>query len=86
MSYSPASDPRPALLPCSPQVPYFWAGLKAYDLLAGFSGLSLSSYMSVEETHRLYPQLARELPTGEKLKGSVRADIPQITDLPADWL
>lgn len=66
---APSASPRPA----SPlQVPYFWAGLKAYDLLAGFHGLTLSSFMSASETHRLYPQLAQSLPTGETLKGSVR--------------
>lgn len=54
-------------------MPYFWAGLKAYDFLAGFSGLTWSSFLSASETHRIYPQLARNLPTGETLKGAVRA-------------
>lgn len=48
------------------QVPYVWAGLKAYDLLAGEAGLGRSGYLTPAETLRRYPMINRE-----GLKGAV---------------
>jgi len=39
------------------EVPYYWIGLKMYDLLAGQQRLSLSRYLSSQTTHRLFPSL-----------------------------
>eukprot|EP01026_Neomeris_dumetosa_P079216 TRINITY_DN8623_c0_g1_i2.p1 TRINITY_DN8623_c0_g1~~TRINITY_DN8623_c0_g1_i2.p1 ORF type:complete len:486 (-),score=65.90 TRINITY_DN8623_c0_g1_i2:557-2014(-) len=57
------------------EVPYYWAGLKAYDLVAlygtSFETLSLSRYVSVSQSLRQFPTLARYKRSGEGLKGSV---------------
>ncbi|WP_026840847.1 glycerol-3-phosphate dehydrogenase/oxidase [Citrifermentans bremense] len=48
------------------QVPYIWAGLKFYDLLARGAGLGHSRYLSPSEMLRRFPQIK-----GEGLKGGV---------------
>lgn len=53
------------------EVPYYWAGLKAYDLVAGTSNLVWSKYMGATETLSFLPTLSAENPvTGQSLKGS----------------
>jgi glycerol-3-phosphate dehydrogenase len=54
------------------EVPYYWAGLKAYDLVAGTQGLTMSRYVSPGESHRQFPTLAEKGPGGSTLKGTVR--------------
>ena len=66
--------------PCCPpqpcyrwwEVPYYWAGLKAYDLVAGTQGLTLSRYVTPAESLRQFPTLAARGPAGATLKGTVR--------------
>ena len=67
------SNALPTLMPCyrAWEVPYFWAGLKVYDLLAGARGLHWSQYVSASETLRLFPQLAQRTEAGETLKGAL---------------
>lgn len=65
------------LLPLQPcykwwEIPYYWAGLKAYDLVAGTQGLSISRFTSAGEAQRQFPTLAGRRPNGDTLKGAVR--------------
>ena len=53
------------------QVPYFWAGLKAYDAVAGTSALAWSHYLSATASREIFPTLLPERPDGDTLKGSV---------------
>jgi hypothetical protein len=54
------------------EVPYYWAGLKAYDLVANVSNLSMSHYISASESMRRFPTLAATRSDGLSLKGTVR--------------
>lgn len=38
-------------------MPYYWAGSKAYDFLAGSTGLQASRYLSKQEAIEAYPML-----------------------------
>ncbi|PZA06850.1 MULTISPECIES: glycerol-3-phosphate dehydrogenase/oxidase [unclassified Meiothermus] len=42
------------------EMPYYWTGLKLYDLLAGKARLALSRYLSPQETRRRFPAVRRE--------------------------
>lgn len=42
------------------QVPYFWSGIKAYDVLAGKQLLKPSYYLSKRKALELFPMLKRE--------------------------
>jgi len=53
------------------QVPYFWAGLKMYDLVAWSQGLTMSRYMSPSESYRVFPTLAPMDHEGRSLKGTI---------------
>jgi glycerol-3-phosphate dehydrogenase len=63
----------PIMMPCYAwwEVPYFWAGLKAYDAVAGRSGLTMSRYVSPREAARRFPTLAPHGPGGATLKGAI---------------
>lgn len=63
----------PCVQPCYKwwEVPYYWAGLKAYDLVAGTQGLTMSRYVSPAESQRQFPTLAETGPGGNSLKGTV---------------
>jgi len=39
------------------QVPYYWAGVKAYDLVAGSRNLASSYYMGPKRTREMFPLL-----------------------------
>lgn len=39
------------------KIPYFWAGSKAYDLVAGAAGLQSSYFLTREEALRIFPLL-----------------------------
>ncbi|QPC70688.1 hypothetical protein HYE68_001440 [Fusarium pseudograminearum] len=56
------SSSLPILLPLQKwwEAPYFWAGTKAYDLLAGSQGLESSYYMSKNKAMEAFPKLRRE--------------------------
>ncbi|OLN95271.1 Glycerol-3-phosphate dehydrogenase, mitochondrial 2 [Colletotrichum chlorophyti] len=56
------SSSLPILLPIQHwwQAPYFWAGTKAYDLLAGSQGLESSYYMSKSKALEAFPLLRRD--------------------------
>ncbi|TDZ17429.1 Glycerol-3-phosphate dehydrogenase [Colletotrichum orbiculare MAFF 240422] len=56
------SSSLPILLPIQHwwQAPYFWAGTKAYDLLAGSQGLESSYYMSKSKALDAFPMLRRD--------------------------
>ena len=64
----------PAAQPCYKwyEIPYYWAGLKAYDLVAGTQGLTLSRFTSASEAQRQFPTLAERRPNKDTLKGAVR--------------
>ena len=53
------------------EVPYYWAGLKAYDLVAGTQGLTLSRFTTANESRRQFPTLAQHGPNHNSLKGTV---------------
>ena len=64
----------PILTPCYAwwEVPFYWSGLKAYDLLAGSQALAPSRYVGPAESSRRLPALAaRRGGDGRRLKGSV---------------
>ena len=42
------------------QVPYFWAGIKMYDLVAGSQRLKPSYFLSKEKALEAFPQLKEE--------------------------
>lgn len=48
------------------QVPYYWAGIKAYDLVSGDECLKSSYYLSKERALELFPMLK-----SDKLKGAI---------------
>ncbi|KAF5244763.1 hypothetical protein FAUST_2280 [Fusarium austroamericanum] len=56
------SSSLPILLPLQKwwEAPYFWAGTKAYDLLAGSQGLESSYYMSKNKAMEAFPKLRKE--------------------------
>ena len=53
------------------EVPYFGAGLKAYDAVAGTAGLTMSRFVSSAEARRQFPTLAAKGPGGHSLKGTI---------------
>ena len=68
------ASPMPILTPCYRwwEMPYYWAGLKAYDLVAGFSNLVPSRMVNQLESLSLLPTLAAVSPyNGQTLKGSI---------------
>ena len=68
------SNPLPIMTPCYAwwELPYYWAGLKLYDLVAGSRALTWSYMMSSSEAHRLFPTLAMHRGDDERsLKGTV---------------
>lgn len=48
------------------QVPYYWVGIKAYDLVAGSKTVKSSYYVNKENTLELFPMLR-----GDRLCGSI---------------
>lgn len=42
------------------QAPYFWAGTKAYDFLAGSEGIESSYFMTKSKTVDAFPMLKRD--------------------------
>ncbi|CAH1788191.1 unnamed protein product [Owenia fusiformis] len=60
------SYPLPIMLPVYRwwQVPYFWAGIKAYDLVAGGQTLKSSYFLSKTKTLELFPMLKKERMVG----------------------
>ncbi len=47
-------------------MPYYWFGIKAYDLVSGSECLKSSYYLSKERALELFPMLQRN-----KLKGAI---------------
>ena len=68
-------QPHPHAQPCYAwwEVPYYWAGLKAYDLVANVSNLAWSRFLSAAESMRRFPTLAPARADGLTLKGTVRS-------------
>lgn len=66
-------SPLPTMTPCYEwwEIPYYWAGLKLYDLVAGRRMLHISRYYSAEESLGLFPTLAKAGANGKTLKGTV---------------
>ena len=66
--------PLPIATPCYHgwEVPYYWAGMKAYDLVAGTSGLTMSGFRTAAESLAVFPTLAAVRETdGASLKGTI---------------
>ena len=63
----------PILMPCYRwwELPYFWAGMKAYDLLSGTRMLSPSFVRGPRSTVESFPTLKERLDSGERLCGSI---------------
>lgn len=68
------THPLPTLLPCYKlwEVPFYWFGLKAYDLVAaaGNGLLYVSKFVSAHEALRQFPTLSKTS-GGQKLRGSI---------------
>jgi len=62
------TQPLPIMTPCYNywEIPYYWVGLKLYDLLAGSQNIGWSHFSSARESGRQFPMLAQE-----GLKGTV---------------
>ena len=62
------SFPLPVMLPVYKlwQLPYYWAGIKVYDLVSGSKCLKSSFLMSKERALEMFPMLKRD-----KLKGAI---------------
>lgn len=58
------------------EVPYYWAGLKAYDLVANFGNLAMSAYLTPSESLRKFPTLSETRADGATLKGTVCTSQP----------
>jgi glycerol-3-phosphate dehydrogenase len=56
------SYPFPIMLPLYKlwQIPYYWAGIKAYDLVAGSQTLKSSYYINKERALELFPMLKKD--------------------------
>ncbi|EFJ11162.1 hypothetical protein SELMODRAFT_183439 [Selaginella moellendorffii] len=63
----------PTMTPCYQwwEIPYYWAGLKLYDIVAGRQMLHLSRYHSAKESFEFFPTLAKTAGDGKTLKGTV---------------
>ncbi|KAK9808809.1 hypothetical protein WJX72_004100 [[Myrmecia] bisecta] len=63
----------PIMTPCYKawEVPFYWLGLKAYDLVAGTQGLTMSRFVTPGESRRQFPTLAEHRPDGKTLKGTI---------------
>lgn len=68
------TQPLPTLLPCYKlwEVPFYWIGLKAYDLVAALGNglLYVSKFVSANEALRQFPTLSKTS-QGQKLRGSI---------------
>ncbi|KAH7300275.1 hypothetical protein KP509_24G054000 [Ceratopteris richardii] len=64
--------PLPTMTPCYElwEIPYYWSGLKLYDLIAGRQLLHLSRFYSAEQSKALFPTLSQN-DHGRSLKGTV---------------
>lgn len=64
--------PLPTMTPCYEywEIPYYWAGLKLYDVVAGRQILHLSRFYSAKESKALFPTLSQS-DHGRSLKGTV---------------
>mmetsp|Transcript_2052 Transcript_2052/g.6639 ORF Transcript_2052/g.6639 Transcript_2052/m.6639 type:complete len:596 (+) Transcript_2052:1662-3449(+) len=67
------ATPLPIMTPCYAwwEVPYYWAGLKLYDLVAGSKNLSWSHYLGERKSKALFPTLSGTDESGKQLKGSI---------------
>mmetsp|Transcript_35504 Transcript_35504/g.78763 ORF Transcript_35504/g.78763 Transcript_35504/m.78763 type:complete len:641 (+) Transcript_35504:292-2214(+) len=67
------AHPLPIVTPCYSwfEVPYYWAGLKAYDLVAGTRNLIWSRFVGAAESVNFLPTLAQERKDGRTLKGTI---------------
>ncbi|GJP70056.1 hypothetical protein CLOP_g1046 [Closterium sp. NIES-67] len=65
--------PLPTLTPCYHwwEVPYYWAGLKAYDLIAGKKVLYMSRVVTAAEASGMVPTLSHKTRDGRTLKAGV---------------
>ncbi|CAK9872889.1 unnamed protein product [Sphagnum jensenii] len=63
----------PTMTPCYEwwEIPYYWAGLKLYDLVAGSRMLHMSRYFSRKESMEAFPTLAQQNALHKTLKGTV---------------
>jgi len=63
----------PILMPCYKwwELPFYWSGLKAYDVIAGFKNIAWSKILTPSESMRRLPTLADTRDDGYSLKGSV---------------
>ena len=53
------------------EVPYYWAGLKLYDLVAGSKNLSWSHFVAPGKAKASFPTLSGSNEAGKGLKGTV---------------
>jgi glycerol-3-phosphate dehydrogenase len=68
----------PILMPCYKwwELPFYWSGLKTYDLIAGFKNIAWSKILTPSESMRRLPTLAATRDDGYSLKGSVSMPTP----------
>lgn len=67
----------PIMTPCYSwwEIPYYWAGLKAYDLVAGSRALAWSHFVPPSRATAAFPTLCKLRKDGKSLKGTVRVKV-----------
>ncbi|KFM25847.1 Glycerol-3-phosphate dehydrogenase SDP6, mitochondrial [Auxenochlorella protothecoides] len=67
------SHELPIMTPCYSwwEVPYYWAGMKLYDAVAGGKALSWSYYLGPTKSRAQFPTMAGDRPDGKTLKGTI---------------
>ena len=68
------ADALPIATPCyrAWEVPYYWAGMKAYDAVAGLGSLTPSRFRNAADSLAAFPTLARRRSDdGAELKGTI---------------
>ncbi|KAL4440446.1 hypothetical protein ABPG75_003447 [Micractinium tetrahymenae] len=67
------SNSLPIMTPCYKwwEPPYFWAGLRMYDLIAGSEGLEWCRYLTPAQALSRFPTLCSHRADGKSLKGAI---------------
>ncbi|KDD76040.1 FAD dependent oxidoreductase [Helicosporidium sp. ATCC 50920] len=63
----------PIMTPCYSwwEVPYYWAGMKLYDLVAGSQALHWSYYLPPSKSRAAFPTMSERRADGRRLRGTI---------------
>ncbi|PSC72023.1 glycerol-3-phosphate dehydrogenase mitochondrial-like [Micractinium conductrix] len=76
------SSSLPIMTPCYNwwEPPYFWAGLRMYDVIAGSQGLEWCRYLTPSQALSRFPTLCSHRRDGKSLKGAIMYHDGQFND------